>query len=152
MEVQIENLNFIRTYSRNNQAMPGRRRAVLHPKPPYLLYQTLHAVLYAELSYRTTVSHQSVLPDLQFRTRNSETTLSTILKSTKDVRRLFYACYPKLFRLNFQTGLQYDPACLSGIIYTLFPHYFSKENFQKKAIRLSFQLHCKFFTQFRNHF
>ena len=124
------------------QATPGRRRAVHRPGPPYLFCQTFHAVLHADLSYRTIVSYQSVLPDLQFINHNSETALSTILKSTKDVRRLYSACYPKLFRLNFQTDLQYDPACLSGIIYSLFPHYFSKENFQKKALRLSFQLHC----------
>lgn len=41
---------------------------------------------------------------------------STILKSTKDVRQLFYACYPKSFRLKFQTIPQYDPAWPSGLI------------------------------------
>ena len=92
------------------QAIPGRRRAVHHPGPPYLLCQTSHAVLHADLSYRTIVSYQSVLPDLQFINHNSETALSKIIKSIQDVRRLYSACYPKLFRLNFQTDLQYGPA------------------------------------------
>ena len=47
------------------QAILGRRRAVHHPGPPYLLCQTFHAVLHADHSYRTTVIYQSVLPDLQ---------------------------------------------------------------------------------------
>ena len=54
----------------HSQAMPGRRRADLRPKFPYLLCQTFHAVLHADYSYRTTVRHLSVLPDLQLRTLN----------------------------------------------------------------------------------
>ena len=48
------------------QTIPGRRRAVHHPGPPYLFYQTFRAVLHADYSYRTTVRHLSDLPDLQF--------------------------------------------------------------------------------------
>ena len=104
---------------------------------------TFYAELHADLSYRTTVRNQSVLPDLQFRNCDSMINISTIYKSTKDVRRLFYACYSKLFRLNFQTDPSIWPSMTIGIVFrSNYPVYtfilFRKENSKKNAFGFLF--------------
>lgn len=58
---------------------------------------------------------------------------SMIIKLPKDVRQLYSACYPKSFRLTFQTDPQYGPAWLFYLQSIYPPLCFAKKNPQKNA-------------------
>lgn len=55
------------------------------------------------------------------------TKIRMIIELVKDVRQLYSACYPKSFRLIFQTRLQYGPA---WPFYSAYRHKLFRLNFQ----------------------
>lgn len=91
------------------EAIPGRSRAV--HRPARFTYFTrlfmLNYMLIIPIEQQLEIGLIYLIYNSEMVTRRQT---QHDPKVDQDVHRLYSACYPKSFRLNFQTDIQYDPA------------------------------------------
>ena len=141
-------LSLTRPWFKTQPIHAGRRRADPRPEFPYLLNHTLHAVPHAKYFYRTTVSHQSVLPDLQFKNCDSMTNSA---RPTSRPRMSASSILPDnpnysdwSFKLTFNMDQHVYPVLSSVYLFSLFP----QRKFQKERLRFSFLTELAFYQSF----